>query len=983
MDGVIVCVDSTDPGVLEHHNRGYDFHDIDMAPESTGFAVGDDFSYVVGRKYQRFDPADFGFETLYDSCYEVMGDPRADVILKWYTLFENHTKEWGFQQYQHPFIWELQMTPMFDAQGESSDSVGYVYHKVGVPIDKNSSVFYTIVLTDTHDPRNWQYYGPYELYIDCFESTATVPDTCTNFVVEDNPDDQGGILKLTWSPPEDPTGLIGYKVGRSLDPDGPFFLRQNYQGGTTYYDSTAVTGIPFYYKVASIGDLTSSVTAPHSGISLDNTPPDPVDSLWIAWQRRYAGGDSILICIEWTKDTQDSTLAGYWVCPQQPPQMLRAITGVAPIRRNWYMFAANWETEKTVIVGVLPMDYSDGMPTGDSAWTDIPIHVAAHQTSLYDATGDNNGNRIAQTTNGDLHIGFASQERDTDFVYYQVSTDGGKHWASPTEVDPGRDPCLDLDANGTPYMVWRKIESNGSDLIGKLYFSKKGQQGWSTPYEIYSTTAPFFSLGPPAVATDDTGTANIVWKAREHLTGNTYADIVFAGYFSSSVASPQLNYEPIDTVWEGTPTAAPAAMSPSIDLDLADLPHVVWAKSGDIYYRAKGPLGWPGDGPNISKTVELDSRKPHIDLQGDLVRVVWEEEHSQSAGYYDVAVWSNWNDADSKTAEKSTLSSNCLDPVVDRDFILWSEKVGDHYEVFLSRYDWQNYEWGDSLNISDYPYADSRYPQVLAPTPGCGEKPRIYCYWTEGPNPYWTRFQMREFSNPDEQSYYALDLGLETPSPVTVNRDGYISYGAPSLKTVDYDTDTLRYECNMDSTYTYTLRLSYYHEGGTGRSFELLIDGTPVDTSTVPSEQKVTIEEVVDAGDVQDGQITAEVRSISGDTATCGEFLLFQCVEGGGGGGGQAAMRRTYVPTRPMLMAPYPNPSTREPVFQYFLPQRSQAVLRVFDVTGRLVETIVNDTQKPGWHRAGWKAANQASGVYFCRLNAGETCITRKFILLH
>jgi hypothetical protein len=60
----------------------------------------------------------------------------------------------------------------------------------------------------------------------------------------------------------------------------------------------------------------------------------------------------------------------------------------------------------------------------------------------------------------------------------------------------------------------------------------------------------------------------------------------------------------------------------------------------------------------------------------------------------------------------------------------------------------------------------------------------------------------------------------------------------------------------------------------------------------------------------------------------------------------------------------------------------SYVTLKVYDVLGSEVATLVNEARQPGTYTVQWDASGMSSGVYFCRLAAGEFVQTRKFILL-
>jgi len=78
----------------------------------------------------------------------------------------------------------------------------------------------------------------------------------------------------------------------------------------------------------------------------------------------------------------------------------------------------------------------------------------------------------------------------------------------------------------------------------------------------------------------------------------------------------------------------------------------------------------------------------------------------------------------------------------------------------------------------------------------------------------------------------------------------------------------------------------------------------------------------------------------------------------------------------------YPNPFNPSTIINYQLPKESRVILTVFDVLGKEIETIVNEQQAPGQYKVTWNASGKASGVYFCRLIAGDFHDTKKMVIL-
>ena len=78
----------------------------------------------------------------------------------------------------------------------------------------------------------------------------------------------------------------------------------------------------------------------------------------------------------------------------------------------------------------------------------------------------------------------------------------------------------------------------------------------------------------------------------------------------------------------------------------------------------------------------------------------------------------------------------------------------------------------------------------------------------------------------------------------------------------------------------------------------------------------------------------------------------------------------------------YPNPFNSTTRIAFDLPTAVNGELAVYDLTGRLVTTLLSGQLAAGQHHVNWDAANLPSGVYICRLRAGQHVQTQKMILL-
>jgi len=91
------------------------------------------------------------------------------------------------------------------------------------------------------------------------------------------------------------------------------------------------------------------------------------------------------------------------------------------------------------------------------------------------------------------------------------------------------------------------------------------------------------------------------------------------------------------------------------------------------------------------------------------------------------------------------------------------------------------------------------------------------------------------------------------------------------------------------------------------------------------------------------------------------------------------------LPTQMALYPAYPNPFNPIATIRFDIPEVETqiiATLHIYDIRGRLVETLVNGLMLPGTYAVQWQADGFASGMYFARLRYGKRMKTQKILLL-
>jgi len=88
------------------------------------------------------------------------------------------------------------------------------------------------------------------------------------------------------------------------------------------------------------------------------------------------------------------------------------------------------------------------------------------------------------------------------------------------------------------------------------------------------------------------------------------------------------------------------------------------------------------------------------------------------------------------------------------------------------------------------------------------------------------------------------------------------------------------------------------------------------------------------------------------------------------------------IPSQYHLEQNYPNPFNPSTKIQFSVVSYQLTVLKIYDLLGREVATLVNEELSPGSYEVTWDATGFPSGVYFYRLSAGELMETKRLILL-
>ncbi|MBC8344180.1 MAG: T9SS type A sorting domain-containing protein, partial [Bacteroidetes bacterium] len=123
----------------------------------------------------------------------------------------------------------------------------------------------------------------------------------------------------------------------------------------------------------------------------------------------------------------------------------------------------------------------------------------------------------------------------------------------------------------------------------------------------------------------------------------------------------------------------------------------------------------------------------------------------------------------------------------------------------------------------------------------------------------------------------------------------------------------------------------------------------------------------------EDTKVTLSIRTIGNNRNIIGQQTKILTIDN--------------IPKKYALHFNYPNPFNPTTTIRYDLPTDSEVHLVVYDVLGREVKTLINESQEAGFKSVRWNGRNDkgqqvSAGMYFYRIRAGKFSKVQKMVLL-
>jgi hypothetical protein len=154
------------------------------------------------------------------------------------------------------------------------------------------------------------------------------------------------------------------------------------------------------------------------------------------------------------------------------------------------------------------------------------------------------------------------------------------------------------------------------------------------------------------------------------------------------------------------------------------------------------------------------------------------------------------------------------------------------------------------------------------------------------------------------------------------------------------------------------------------------------DTGTVSANDSVKIEVTFDATGLNEGDYYADIVITSNDPdepeVRVPAHLHVPAAE----------IEEKKIPKIFFVYQNYPNPFSSQTVIRYGCPEKTKVCIQVFDITGRIVNTLLDKEVEAGYHEVNWDGSNKfgkklANAVYFYRMQTDKDFMaTKKMIIL-
>ncbi len=613
------------------------------------------------------------------------------------------------------------------------------------------------------------------------------------------------------------------------------------------------------------------------------------------------------------------------------------------------------------------------------------------------STAYNNQRKLVYDDNTNiLHFTFESNNQ----IFYTSKTENA-NWEPTDLVGVGECPTIGLNkTTGIIGIAWRSLPHRSAIL-----YNWKDGNGWHEPMSLYGTPgaigAPTYSS--PSLAVDNTGKVHITVETT--FAPAPYLSVEWrVKYGAFPIANPSVGMD-----WEADIDYALCTFddpidpdeiiitSPSIDVDNnTDDAHIAWHRPDirgtcppegrlDIYYISVAN-GIPGTLERVFESPEV-SHHACISVYDNYVNIVWQEGGNtfpEGERIYlarrptDATIWDNPFMVDFNNDQASSYPV-----IIAGSQILWQELDEVSPGSFQDRIYWSQFNWTIptpkkiSKTIS---LVGEFFPQAaigLLPK-SQGNLYYVYTYGNVTTGPFEIKYEKEE------------NVVIPLMKSGHMSENTIITEGTKLVVTGDLTVDTGVTLTIEPGVTTYFGPSDDRNSGNDSTVPELEVYGTLIADSVqfiINSDSGKQYWRVETFG--------ADASAIFTDCSIGHEGDLLFCSNTGTKSPQISKERLVYTDNTDKIELPMvfkfsqnePNPFFKSTVIKYQLPTKSKVSLRVYDITGRCVKTLINSEKEIGYYTVKWDSKEFSAGIYFMKFFARDGTEkvykeTKKLILL-
>ncbi|MGQ9465532.1 MAG: T9SS type A sorting domain-containing protein [bacterium] len=602
------------------------------------------------------------------------------------------------------------------------------------------------------------------------------------------------------------------------------------------------------------------------------------------------------------------------------------------------------------------------------------------------------------------------------------------NWSSAQIVRPyiywDFSPALSTDNQGNPYLTWQRAYGRNYDVFGSVYIGNQ----WGTEEQLSSKASNDMY---PAMTRDGDGRLWVCLERWTHLNGDIYSR-----YFDGTSWQPMFAVT-VDSANDYRPAMA---------TDSNGIPWVTWCSeryqyNRNIYVKHYNPSSGHWEGLyRITGNLSQD-QDPKIAVSGDgTIWVVWTTWRNGNTDIYE----SHYNGTSWSNA-RAVVSDSARDEhpnlVVDRDGFLWciwqSDRTGD-WEIWAKYY--KDGAWQDSAIISNHPSKDI-FPCAVADDSGY-----IWVFWQSNRDGNWNIYYSRLLSDLVEPEVTVISPNggevWNINETDTIQWHAQDNVGIDSIM-IEYSTDNgsswsyIATITSHDSIYPWTIpptpstqcRVKIQAFDGSNnigvdvsdQTFTIYDPEAPVIQIYTPnggevwfwneehqifwnSTDNIGIDSLnlylsIDNGstypfliahfNTNDSMFSWTIPQVNSDEClvkivgydvsgnigfdvsdscfTIGEYSVYE--------------NKMQIP-KSWWCATSPNPCHRKLNIYVANPVKTLIKINTYDITGKLVATIINKIIEPGYYAFTWNTEDIPAGIYFISVQTAEYFTIKKAIIV-